>query len=261
MRRLFNSKLFWFVNWAVALFLLVFTIISIFEFNDAERLAYAAEKGDVETIDNLIRRNVNVDVRWFNKPPPLFRSFLAKNKDGYVVLLRHGADPNLIDGLGHSVINLGAEEKDPFWLREALKHGGNPNLINEGNPWHPMTTPIFYAISERRYDNVKLLIAAGANVNTKNGRGLSPLLQAEDCQAYDIALLLLESGADFREKNSIGVDLVSRLSLSDGNLFLAPEQEPWLLKVAEFVKGKGAKFEFAKKRGPPNFDIPKGPIP
>jgi ankyrin repeat protein len=96
------------------------------------QLALAAEKGDVEKIDALVKDGVSVNAKGHSNMTPLLFCFFAKNKKGYSALLRHKADPNVLTSEGESVIYEAASEADPFWLREALKHGGNPNLAPNG---------------------------------------------------------------------------------------------------------------------------------
>jgi ankyrin repeat protein len=138
------------------------------------QLVVAAEKGDVETIDALVKKGIDVNAKGRYDVTPLLRSLLAKNKDGFDRLLKHGADPNILDDRGAAVMNEAAKEEDSYWLAQALKHKGNPNLVNAGNRNSPGETPIFYAITNQRTENAKLLIAAKADLNHKN-KGQLPI--------------------------------------------------------------------------------------
>jgi len=177
------------------------------------------------------------------------RSLLARNKEGFTKLLEHGADPNVLDAKGAAVMNYAASEEDPFWLAQALKHKGNPNLLNEGNTFFPGSTPLFYAISAKRPANAKLLIAGGADLNAKDGYGLFPLLSAAMRPAYDIVYTLLEAGADYQQKDAHGQTVLEWLSRRNEDSFpdFQKEQRPWFSKTVEWLRKKGVKVEIPPK--------------
>lgn len=212
----------------------------LFQNADVLTLVKAAGQGDVETIDRLVERGVDVNSRGRGGATPLLKAFFSKNREGYLALLRHGANPNLLDDTGKAVANQAVEEKDPFWLAEALKHGANPNLVNEGNRFYPNSTPIFYAIDAGRYANVKLLIEAGADLDHQEEKfGNSPLMQASQTANYDIVLMLLEAGADFRIPDKHGRDLIKYWYRGRDENMVPKSQKEWFRKVQEFFKAKG----------------------
>jgi len=47
-----------------------------------------------------------------------------------------------------------------------------------------------------RLEQLKLLIAAGANLNTKDRAGFTPMTQMAILLRYDMIYIMLESGAD-----------------------------------------------------------------
>lgn len=164
------------------------TTAEVFSNNKVRALAVAAETGDVATIDVLVKEGVDVNSRGRANVTPLLHCLWRKNKAGYAALLHHRADPNVCTRLGSAVVHEAAEEPDPFWLRLALEHGANPNLINTGHPYFPNQTPLYYAIAafslgqggslpmSGRIESVRLLIGAGADLNHKDASG-SPLDQ------------------------------------------------------------------------------------
>lgn len=56
-------------------------------------------------------------------------------------------------------------------------------------------TALMYATYKNAGDIVKLLIAAGADVNAKDNEGATALIFAEECNAVDVAALLKAAGA------------------------------------------------------------------
>jgi ankyrin repeat protein len=72
--------------------------------------------------------------------------------------------------------------------RQAVKDGG-------------ALTPLIYAVRANDLDSVKVLLAAGADVNQVSGYGWSPLLVATQNRYYRLGAYLLEHGADVNLAN------------------------------------------------------------
>ena len=75
-------------------------------------------------------------------------------------LLEKGADPNLIDVKGEITLNI-AIDKRPELVPMLLEKGAKPKLVNSNGD-----TPLDAAVRNGNADMVKLLIDAGADVNT-----------------------------------------------------------------------------------------------
>ena len=77
----------------------------------------------------------------------------------------------------------------PDILKLLLDAGADPNIIYNG------TTPLL-SVDDNDIDAAKMLIDYGANVNQRNGSGVSPIQRAVENSMYKLAELLLEKGAD-----------------------------------------------------------------
>ncbi len=62
-------------------------------------------------------------------------------------------------------------------------------------------TPLVYAVRSNDIDSVKVLLAAGADVNQVTGYGWSPLLVATQNRFYRLGAYLLDHGADVNLTN------------------------------------------------------------
>ena len=194
----------------------------------------------------LAKDGVDVNSKGRFNVTPILRSLYAENKEGYVALLKLGADPNVLDRDGFAAINRAAEKKDSLWLREALAHRGKPDLENTGNRFFPGQTPLFFAISESRADNVRLLIAAGADINHKSKNSNRPLDWASS-RSREIVFVLVEAGVEYRYA---GTDLVASMkaSIRNGLFTLGEDEKRWFQKTVELLEKKGEKFDRADKR-------------
>ena len=81
-------------------------------------------------------------------------------------LLKFGIDPNNSKNqTGNSIIFDAAVKDKPDTLALLLKSGAKVNIRAKNN-----TTPLMYALYNRKLENVKLLVEAGADVNAKVGK-------------------------------------------------------------------------------------------
>lgn len=65
-------------------------------------------------------------------------------------------------------------------------------------------TPIYHAIANNRLKNIEVLIQEGANVNIKNKNGLTPLCLAVAEQNHECVRLLCQAGANVNSKGTDG---------------------------------------------------------
>ncbi|MEA9480330.1 ankyrin repeat domain-containing protein [Xanthomonas campestris] len=166
-------------------------------------LALAAEQGDAEEVRRLMKvEGVNPD-RIFSKDgyPLLFWPIFTHNPTGLKAMLENGADPNV--ALPYQTLDRGvrnnpnamvwaAEQDDPIYLKMLLDHGGDPNTRNANNE-----SLLFHAfIKQNKWDNIKLLVERGADINAVAGMGNSITAAYAIRGGFDFVYWLLQHGAD-----------------------------------------------------------------
>ncbi|WP_407472166.1 ankyrin repeat domain-containing protein [Xanthomonas campestris pv. raphani] len=166
-------------------------------------LALAAEQGDAEEVRRLMKvEGVNPD-RIFSKDgyPLLFWPIFTHNPTGLKAMLDNGADPNV--ALPYQTLDRGvrnnpnamvwaAEQDDPIYLKMLLDHGGDPNTRNANNE-----SLLFHAfIKQNKWDNIKLLVERGADINAVAGMGNSITAAYAIRGGFDFVYWLLQHGAD-----------------------------------------------------------------
>jgi len=222
------------------------------------QLVTAASNGNIRKIDELKAQGVNVNYQGKNGITPLMAQAGSLNIEGFKKLLENGADPNMADMEGYSVMNIlvrGDKEVCIEMLRLCLQHGGNPNWKFHNNPVEYNAVPriqhqieeeplLTTAISSKyALDMIKLLLEAGADINAKDSLGKTPIMVATSLQRFHVVLFLLQSGADYTIKDKAGNTLIQYierdlLTSVRGEKDLN-EQKQWRKKVVEFLKEKG----------------------
>lgn len=109
------------------------------------------------------------------------------------LFLKHGADPDALTYLGKTPLSIAiSNEKDCSDIIKALIVNKADISLRTGTD---MRTPLELAIIFGNTNHVRTLVELGADINTKNYDGFSPLDFAIDIRNYDIAEFLLSLGA------------------------------------------------------------------
>lgn len=223
-----------------------------FESEAQIRFVEAVAKGDDVRMRELLAQGADVDAVGKKEMRPLFWALAKQSLKGFTFLLEKGADPNFymedIDDQPHqhkpSLMEFLAEADAQQYLKLALEHGGNPNLVVES--YYPdgrlssRNTIIFSAIMRNQTENVRILAEAGANLDYQNSAKQTPMMTAAGIKNFDIVYLLLEKGADPTLKNRWDMDVIDRIKkYGDRGMRKGGEQYRWYLKVIEELKSRG----------------------
>lgn len=126
-------------------------------------LHYAAEAGDAETVEYL---------------------------------LKHEADPDLQEAFGYTPLHLACVESHINTARVLLCGGAEINVEdNDGQ------TPLHHACAKGDIQMVHLLLSFGADVSVRDSEGKTPLFKAFDSGATEIFELLVHANTDLNIKS------------------------------------------------------------
>ncbi|TGN17911.1 ankyrin repeat domain-containing protein [Leptospira idonii] len=228
-------------------------------------LLKAAVDGDAAKVKKLVSEGANPNYLEPGKIPMLIWTICADSFEGYKALLESGADPNLGgtgDGLseikgygepitlyrykwhgktplislrkGMSAMVLSSALSNPEYLRLAIKYGGD---LNAKKGERGYDRPLLLAASSVQFDNIKILIEAGADINIHDEKFLgntAPELVIRSYARYDIAIWLLEKGYSYDLYN-VGVTAeIRKINPS--------EQQKNKEKLIDMLIAKGIKF-------------------
>ena len=207
------------------------------------KLADAAGRGDAKQMQQLVAQGVPINGVGQRGMTPLLWSLGKRNMKGFIWLLEHGADPNLVSCCDIkrpklSPMAMAAQGSDSNFLETLLNRGGNPNLTIDDAE----RTPIFYAVTLRRMRNIELLIRHHADLDrvalrdiTIMAFGSTVLQQALDSSQFEIALMLLHAGADPCIKDRSGHTVVGGM-VGRGNSGSTPQDREAFPQIVEYLK-------------------------
>jgi ankyrin repeat protein len=201
-------------------------------------LSVAAAKGNVAEVRRLVGIGVDVNLVGEDQITPLWWAYMARSEEGFKSLLEHGADPNVQDDKGRSIMCFAAGDKESEYLRLALAFKGDPSLVSKKRNFRE-PTPVFCAAGEGNIENVKALIRAGGNLDYQEYHKETALMYAANLNQWGVVHALLEGGADYTIRDNWNYTIVYQLE--NNGISKESDVYQWRQKVVEFLRERGVK--------------------
>lgn len=181
---------------------------------------YAASYDDPDALDDLVsmeRATVNMPDN--NGNTPLIYAAQKGYLDNVQVLLTAHADVNYKNPTGLSALAAATAEGDLPMVKWLVKNGQADVNITDKNE----RTPVFYAVENDQPEILNFLLVSGANPNTPDNNGVSPLMNAsaKNLQACQ-KLLLRRKNIDIAAQDKQGRTAVFYSAYS-GDVFPAKQ--------------------------------------
>jgi|GEM_PF-2217319 len=160
----------------------------------------AAESGQVEHLKLLTERGANINAQDLSQKTPLYYAVAQGHLEATLFLLQKGADPSVPGIEGDTILHVAAFYgytpilkhliQYPFLL--SLKDKDGKQAIHKAVWMHP------------KPDIVELLLEAGADPNSQNAYGYTPLHWAAKHGHIESGKRLVDKGASFEMSNTNG---------------------------------------------------------
>ena len=185
----------------------------IFRLTIYDEMAEAIENGDPDRFKALYGDSQLVNSKGRSGITLLWLAVKFQQEEIVEFLLDRGASPDVEIDWVSSIIGLAAEG-DSAILRRILTAGAS---IDHKSGGMSRSLPVHHAARIDGIENMKMLLEAGANVNSRTETGLTPLSLAVAHRNIELVLYLLEAGADPTITNNYGASAVSSLVRENPN--------------------------------------------
>jgi ankyrin repeat protein len=181
-------------------------------------LYLASANGNAGIVASLLKAGADPNARSFSGVSPLMAAARTGRVDAVKVLLARGVDVNAKEqSRGQTALMWAVAQRHPDVARALIENGADIRLrtrvstavVNRGGPNGTIadapfvgdvqrggSTALLFAARQGDLESVKLLLAAGADVNEKAPDGYSVMLLASHSGHGAVAAFLLENGAD-----------------------------------------------------------------
>ena len=171
----------------------------------------AVKKGDLKTLQMLIEKGADVNVKDDDGMTPLSIAVWLAHKEDVHFLLENGADVNAKDSDGRTPLTHATANGHAEITKFLIEKGADVNAEDSGG-----STPLMYATGNGHSEIAKLLIEKGADVNAKDARySRTPLMHAAWFCNAEIVKLLIEKSADVNAKTSSAWTPLMYAAMSD----------------------------------------------
>ena len=213
-------------------------------------LYWAARRGDVYAVEQLLLAGANVNAQDHGKDTPLGAAGRAASVRCIELLLVAGAKVDAKDCFGYtSLANICKWQTDPALARPLILAGADPNSLDKKG------ATVF--ARSARYNTSKIgsfLLDRGADIDRRDGEGNPPLFEAIMKGCHEFLELLLSRGASTTIKNNAGWGILHVLSIHGSLRSIELVTTAGLSGIdpgARDVKGKTALQHFEARVAPP----------
>ena len=164
-------------------------------------LHYSVENEDTDVVRVLIDAGADIETRGNYGRSPLHSACVLGALDVVKILVRAGAGVRATNNKGHTCLILAVRFRQTKIVRYLV---GLPEVELNHRDTEKNFTALHYAVENEDTDVVRVLIDAGADIETRGNYGRSPLHSACVLGALDVVKILVRAGAGVRATNNKG---------------------------------------------------------
>lgn len=197
----------------------------------------AALKHDEETLKQLRASGANPNAiskqLGKDRMTPLILAVLKQDREAIQMLMRNGADAELLVESVGTALDVACRNQDTAALVAMLDAGANPSLNVGGAPLS------FTAADHDRIEPIKVLFARGLSIEARDTSGDTLLIHAISVNDIEFAAWLIEQGANV---HAISGFLISAAGSLQSKLERAGSNAPRYLKLKAMFEARGVVF-------------------
>ncbi|GAB1286393.1 hypothetical protein APTSU1_000162300 [Apodemus speciosus] len=162
-------------------------------------LHFACVYGHPEVVTLLVESSCEISPKDIKDATPLIKASQCRQIECLDILLKHGADPNIMDCSENTALHYAVYNGDIKTATKLLEYKANIEAVNENK-----ITPLLLALKQNKEKMAEFLINNGANAKTCDFLGRSSLMYAVRCGSELIIKLLLQRDIDTFKQDVFG---------------------------------------------------------
>ncbi|KAF9971707.1 phosphate system positive regulatory protein pho81 [Actinomortierella ambigua] len=163
-------------------------------------LIYSVMNGHSACVEIFLAHGVEIEAAQEGDPIPLSLACHYGHEDIAMMLIERGANIHASNADGLEPLHITCREGRTRLVEILTARGARLDQEDKYMCW----TPLFYAASEGHVDCVKILLAAGCNVNVLDELGKTPIYYAASEGHADCVELLVEAGGKIEGGSKVG---------------------------------------------------------
>ena len=176
---------------------------------DEEHGLLGTVRGRVNVVKELVKNGAKIDGNGSRMPPIHMAMFAREYPEFGFILLKLGANPNLLDRTDESPLIRAVYYSNVKMVKTLLKYGANINAISGDERWTPLHHAFhgWYGDYTSRKKIVSMLSKFGADAYAKDCDGITPIheaLTSNLSKIESIILIMLEKGKNTKIDRKTG---------------------------------------------------------
>ncbi len=176
---------------------------------DDNALQVAAERGHADALELLLESGADADIRSKDGWTPLMTAAFYNQVEAVRILLKYGADAAKKDNSGWTALMQAVYKGHTQVVTEMVQNGSQE-----------MERSLLVAALMGHADVARVMIAAGAEIDTRTEENETPLMMAAQKGRLETVEMLLAEGADATLTNNVG-DTAADMAKERGHQVLA----------------------------------------
>lgn len=171
---------------------------------DGKTPLFVIPDGRIDLAETLLAKGANINATSLRGLTPLMWIIQSNRTEGAALwLLSKGANVNAKTSEGETALHVASEVESKMVVKALLERKADVNA-RRVNIVHNQETPLLVAVNKNNMDIALMLLAAGADINAADSRGLTPLIQAIYERHLPLAEMLIKKGADVNRRTKKG---------------------------------------------------------